>query len=359
MVRVGAIIFFVGCLVFGKLNAQDQKKIDSLNREIINSSGANKCELLINLVRQYGYDNAMMALSMANEANHLAVALKDTQKIVQSFRIKGQLLNKLDRPSEAEHVLLSVFAIARSHGYKEDFIKISNNLGIAYTFQAKYDKALKSYLQQLTFVNTESDIAETGVTLNNIAIVYYKMMDYDKAIIYIKRAIQIKKFLNSKDDMDRSLINLSLSYAFKKEYDSANLYLNEAFKVCNDSCQKHIFIEGYYSRGVIYFGMGDLSRAKKYFRKSFTLAAQLMHPRFQLENQLYLAKIELKEGNPNNARKILEAVSAITDTSENDLIKSQIFELLGLIHYNRGNFIKASEKQRKYIALRQKIIAKI
>ena len=68
---------------------------------------------------------------------------------------------------------------------------IQNNLGLAYIYQGKYDKAEQSINQALAFFKLINHKTEQGNTLNNLGELYRHRSQYPKALEYLKQAKEI------------------------------------------------------------------------------------------------------------------------------------------------------------------------
>ena len=70
-----------------------------------------------------------------------------------------------------------------------------NNLGIVFSSQAKFDRALESFRKALTLSEKAlgSDNPYIAMLLNNIGVMFQDQGDYDKALVYHRRGIAIKE----------------------------------------------------------------------------------------------------------------------------------------------------------------------
>lgn len=162
-------------------SSKQSNTIDSLSRALARSQKiTEKYELLLALTLAAEVEGE--ALKYALDARQLAFQIGDSAEIVRTSRMSAWLLNRISQEKRAEEILLSTIPIARRNGLRSDQARMLNILGIIYTFQAKYDKALKTHFQGLEVREKEKHRAGIVVSLFNIGLVYYKMKHYDKAL---------------------------------------------------------------------------------------------------------------------------------------------------------------------------------
>ena len=242
-------------------------------------------------MRAYAAIDENRALSIAFQANEVALNYSDSGRIVKSYRIIGQLLNRLARPKEAEDVLVKAAPIANRINDRSEFKVILNNLAGAYTIQAKYDKALEVNFQTLILREQDGDEAEISITLNNIGVVYFKLRNYEKALEFYERSLLLKRSANDHYDLDRLLINIGLCYNQLNNHSQSNKYFDEAFKECGVNCSKQIMMEGEFGLGVSRFGLKEYTSAIEHFKKSMAIAKEIENSRFQAENLVYVGNL--------------------------------------------------------------------
>jgi tetratricopeptide (TPR) repeat protein len=223
------LLLAVGMLLSVPTYCQNTK-IDSLKKLIESRKGIEQYDPLIGLVRATAALDNAKALEYAKQARAIAIQFADTTKIVTASRIEGQLLNRLDRSIEAENILLEVLPIAKRNNIRAEYKNILNNLAVAYTVQAKYDKALDMNFQTLMLREQDKDIAEINVSLNNIGLVYFKLKNYQKALEYYERALKLLENAPNQYFLDRLLVNIGLCYNQLERYDEAEKFFDRAFK---------------------------------------------------------------------------------------------------------------------------------
>jgi signal transduction histidine kinase/Tfp pilus assembly protein PilF len=348
-------LLLTGILLSGLSSFSQQNKIDSLEALINEKQGIDKFDPLVSLVRVYGaYDNAE-ALRVAERARSIAFQFGDSSRIVTSSRLVGQLLNRLDRNLEAEKVLLEVVGTARRNNFRDEYKNILNNLAVAYTVQAKFDKALDMNFQTLTLREQDNDIEEINVSLNNIGLVYYKLKNYSKALEYYNRALKL--FDNSKDKyfMDRLLVNIGLCYNQLKEYEKAEKSFNRGFEICGDNCSDQMIVEGRLGLGVSYFNQKNFDEALKHFNESYAIARKINYKRIEGEALYFTGRIYAAQNQNERAIEALAKCEEISLANSFNELLIDCYNEFSLVHKQQRDFEKASYYQGRYINLKDSI----
>jgi tetratricopeptide (TPR) repeat protein len=117
----------------------------------------------------------------------LAIQSADSDRVVISSRIVGQLFIRLSMYKEAEEILLKTIPLASRSNLKNDYKKILSNLGIAYIFQAKYDKALLINLEVLNLREVDKEYNEVSLILNNLGLLYLNLEIFRGPLSFIAK----------------------------------------------------------------------------------------------------------------------------------------------------------------------------
>ena len=134
----------------------------------------------------------------------------------------GRVNQELDRPLEAQEYYLN--ALRDEERVRDDalFARVNNYIGILYTFQSVYEKALPYQKKAVEYYRSNRDSVGEVYVLRDLARVYLVRNHADSAIISYKKAIDLMK--------GRTLWSvyseLGDIYLGKKDYASAWIYLN-------------------------------------------------------------------------------------------------------------------------------------
>lgn len=331
-------------------------RIDSLNSILEKSTGLPRYDLLVTLMQEYYKLNEYdQALELGREATIVAYEVGDSVKIVQSERRQGQLLNKLDRSKQASEILLKVLPVAKRNDFKEEYKTILNNLAIAYTFQAKYDEALKIHFETLTLREADKNTEEITISLNNIGLVYFKLKNYNKALDYYLKALQLEKEIKNFKGIEGLLINIGLCYNQLQQFDEAKDYFDRTFETCADECAPQIKLEGKFGLGVANYRLEKFDVARTYFQESLDISREILNRRFQAENLVYLAHIAIAEGDLNEATSALTECEAIAKAGAYNELLIETYKEFARVYNLKKDYESASAYQNNYIQLKDSI----
>ena len=352
----GPLLIVLASLFPLTLLSQNQDRIDSLYRIVEGKNGIEKFDPLIDIVREYaGYD-AYKAIAVTAEAREVAMKFGDSLRIVRSFRISGQLLNRTGSPKEAIEMLTQGRPIAQRNKYRTELTNILNNIALANTYLAEYDKALELHFQTLVLKEEDGDKAEISITCNNIGFVYFKLRNYEKALDYFYRSLALKKEVNDTYDLDRLLINIGLSSVHLNDYSTALEKINEGLSVCGSNCADQIIIEGKFGLGVAYYGLQKFDKAETNFKESLEIAKKIESKRFHVENLVYLGKVAIALGKNDLAKKLLTEAEGLAEKSGYNQLLIDIYKQFSILFNQSREFELASSYQSKYIHLKDSLI---
>ncbi len=341
--------------VLQPLVAQPQRQIDSLKAKLRTGPAEQRYEVLTELSRLHFDTDYAAALDYNNQAYEWAVARGDSLKMVTSARRIGQLYNRMEEPKEALNILLGMLPVATRNNFREEQKRILNNLALAYTVRAEYDKALDYHFQTLMMREEDGDVEEIAVTLNNIGLVYFKLRNYPKALEFYTKALEYLQKSTDKSFMGQQLINIGLCHNQMKNFNEAFETFKKVFDSCGNGCQDVVKVSGWFGMGVANYGLEKYEMAEKFFKDSYEVAASSNNPRFQAENLVYLGKIYIAIAKPDEAVQALEQAEQIaTQYAYNELL-IDTYRQFSVLYHQVNDHENASAYQRKYIALKDSV----
>ena len=199
------------------IRSQNQEKIDSINKIVESKMGIEKFDPLIDLVREYSVSDIKRAIEITTEAREVALKFGDSLRIVRSYRISGQLLNRNGSPKEAIEMLMLGMAIAKRTNNATELTMILNNVAIAYSILAEYDKALDIHFQTLVLKEEIGDKAEISITCNNIGFVYENQGDIERGMEYYFKSLKLREEVGDKRGIGESYNNIAYMYNAQNE----------------------------------------------------------------------------------------------------------------------------------------------
>jgi len=353
-ISVPLIALLIGLLVLSAKSLPAQK-IDSLITIAKSSSGATKFDALFNLAYEYSDVNDSLSLVYANQAYSLAFQLSDSVRIVKSGRIKAGELRRTENIDESIQVAQYVFGIAKRLKNKQEIKMLSHSLAMSYTLKSEYDKALKYNFESLEIRELEGNKKDISTTLNNIGLIYYKLRNWEKSIEFYKKSLTIKREANDRHDLDRLLINIGLCFNALHDYKEAIKYINEGLEECKNNCSEQTVISGQYGLGLSYYETKEYVESKKHFQKSYEVAKRIGDSRFQAENLVYFARLNLIDKKyPETIGNLKEAESISIQKGYGQLLVDT-YGIYSKLYGDIDDYKNASSYQSKYIFLKDSL----
>lgn len=352
-------ILILTCLCFSTLpaKAQQPSRVDSLITRLDKATGKERYTVLFELARENYYSDYEASVKYSRQAREIALATGDSLGIVCTGRILGQLYNRSSQTTEALEILLPSLQTAQRNGYRQEEKKILNNLALAYTFKAAYDKALDYHFKTLVMREEDGDKEEVGVTLNNIGLVYFKLRNYPKALEFYTEALRLWEEGSDRSFIDHQLIllNIGLCHNQLKNFSEGLKYFKQAFESCGNNCSDLVTISGNFGLGVAHFGMGNYDDARKYFTASLEKARATLNTRFEAENLVYLGKVAIAQIRVNEAEKFLTEAEEIARANGYNELLIDTYRQFSILYNQMNDYQNASDFQRKYIMLKDSV----
>lgn len=343
-------------------NSFCQNDIDSLEQLLQQKKGIEQLEIYYELTFQYLQSNNMdKSLWSISQAQAISMTFGDSLKMIKTGRVKGQILRRLDRTTEAISAFLEVLSYsevnkAKGDEYFTEYVAVLNGLAIAYTFQANYDKALHYNFESLIAREEEGKKYEISVALNNIGLVYFKLKNYEKALEYYTKALEFLNESGSAVFKDKLLINIGLCYnQINNEEDSyakAQQFIKDGLALCEPNCDNSTVMEGKFGLGKSNFGLENYQDATNHYSQSLQLAQELNDKRFQLENLVALAEIKILTKKENEAKMHLEEAESIVFGTEYNELAISIYKHYSKLFNQLKDFENAARYQEKYITVK-------
>lgn len=318
--------------------------------------GLERFDLFYDIVFEYAYLNEFnKALELIQRANEIAVNEGDSLRVVKGFRVKGQLLWRLNRSNESIPDLVRALNIAKRNGFIEEQQSILNVLAVAFTLNANYDHALAYHFQALVIREKKGDHQMIAESLNNIGLVYFKLRNYDKALEFYYLSLEHDDKVKDSKLKDRLLVNIGLCYNQIANFAEARKLFKSATNFCVPHCSDAIFMLAEFGLGVSYYGEHELSDATIHFEQSLVVSRKANDKRFQAENLIYLAHIYVFKEQYESALEALTECERIAKEFKFNELLTAAYKEYSNVYNKRREFEKASFYQDHYISLKDSI----
>src|SRR5690606_11930762 len=302
------IILFVLFLCFTNLFAQD-KIIDSLENKLAKTTtNSEKAKLYNEISNQYKYSDPNKMLEFGNKAlkvseeNHLKtqignaylnigtahIILGDYQKAMDNFVWAKPLFEELPKTPQTKDEIQQ--GIARTYG----------SMGIVFSEQSNYAKALQYYLEAAKSYEKINDQAQASKIYNNIGVVYRAQNEAEKALEYFIKALQIQKE-NNDPNKGITQTNIANIYFNKEKLDEAFQYYTSAKSSIDENPNPRALGEWYNNMGAYYASRKYPEMALENWQNAVVSFKEIDDKFGLADTYLHLAEFHNKNNNKTEA----------------------------------------------------------
>ncbi len=325
------------------------------------------------------------ALKLLDEA--VATPHSDKNVDLDAEILGGQVRLRLGRWAEAERRLQSVVDQTARDGdaYRQALALI--NLGMGQVVRVRCDAALSWFERALQLTQIESTSAY-ALALNNAGICYTRLGEFERAVSLQRRAVAQHEKTDRLRELQQALGELGSTYSLMAEFDLAVSYLQRALAIAREAglnadaaVWARNLSDAYLGReqwdeaarynadarrlspaerpdkraydllheGAIAMGRGQLDAAEGLFNEA--IAAGKDNPAIRWSAYDGLARIAVRQQQPERARRHFEAALGIIEATRSDLLKTDyklsfLSRLIGFYQGYVGALVDQGQNER-------------
>lgn len=320
-------------LSFGRVNAQNQIMLDSLNLALSNARvDSVKAEALLELSKFYLRVDYAVSLDYAQQALDIAKDRKLSSKEAKANRAIGlthfYIGNYKQSVKHYFNALSHYEAVKDSSG----LIAMNNNLGAVYDRLLDFDKALIYYLKARDLLTNYSDQEQKLKILpslyNNIGNVYQTRSEIPSAIEYYEKALSIAEETKRLEVQGTVLNNLGKLYLYDlNDVDASYDFLKRGLAVRKELGDKAEMSKSYNNLAHYYRLKGKYDEAKKSVREAINLGVEIGSLEAEKFGYANLSEIERDRGDYKAALEAHVTFKNLSDSIQNQLTSSEISKL--------------------------------
>ncbi|MEH6762974.1 MAG: tetratricopeptide repeat protein [Aequorivita antarctica] len=349
------VIVVILFLSVTNLLAQD-RIIDSLqNKLTITENNIQKAKLYNAISQQYKYSDPHKMLQFANKAMELSekeqlkieignaylnmgtahIILGDYQKAMDHFVWGKSIFEEL--PKTPQNSVEVDQGIARTYG----------SMGIVFSEQSNYAKALQYYLKAARVYEKLDDNGQAAKIYNNIGVVYKSQSQNQRALQYFLKALQIQQKLKA-SNVGITQTNIANIYYKDGQLDEAFQYYTAAKNSLDTYPNTRALGEWYNNIGAYYQSRAYPEMALENWQNAITTFGEI-NDKFGLADT-YLLLAEFYNDQNNNTKALQAANSALTLANETGVMEQMgvAERVLSNIYYETGNTDQALIHFKKY-----------
>lgn len=221
------LLLFLFCLQ--RIHAQDA---DTLLTQILHTEADTE---KVNLLYTYGLDltdkNPQLAFQFANNCSRIAKRTNSLKHIAKSDNLLGIFYTKNGNYKKALPYFENYLAISKSLNSGIGMAISCTNLGNVYLRLRDYRKAEDYFLSSVAYYNVLNNKKEIANGLINIGVVKHQQRYLEAAMEHYQKALVIGQDLNDYEIREICLNNLAQLYSDKGELEKAMAYNYDALEL--------------------------------------------------------------------------------------------------------------------------------
>ncbi len=263
---------------------------------------------------------------------------------------------------------------------KKGLAKAYGSIGIVFSEQSNYAKALRFYLKSVKIYEEINDAQKCAKLYNNIGIVYKSQSELSKALYYFIKAEEIQHRLND-PNIGIILTNIANSYLTKKNYNKAAEYYSRSKIAIDKNPNPRALGEWYNNYGLYFKATNNAAKAIENWNLAIT-TFEIIEDKFGVADtyiylgQLYLEQHKLKEAlsASNKSLQLAKEINVLEQIVISEKLLSDIYSAHGnyneaLAHYklyskandsliNETNIRKSVEEEMNFEFEKREVLQK-
>ncbi|TXE12788.1 tetratricopeptide repeat protein [Seonamhaeicola algicola] len=346
------------CFLFSAVLVAQQREIDSLENQLVNTKLADSTRL--NLLTDLGYYyysiNAKKGLKVLDEAITIAKNLKNADKEARAYQYKGHNYSTIGNDSMALVMYDKAGEIYKSANNYNKQARLIYNKGLIYFNKSNYVKANKCNIEAFEAFKKANDSVLMAKMLNSMGINYMYLSDYPSSLSKYLEALSIYKNLKDTLSLDyaNASQNLAILYTKLKTYNKALVYHEKASKIYQTLNYKYGLANSYNNIGNIYDYLKQQQKAIDNYQKSYGIM-QKSDNKLGMANALTnigIVNVGLK--NYNKALTNFNEAKALYETIGNTNNLAIVYEYMGESYLNTNGLLKAKNHYQQAYNLAKK-----
>ena len=276
------------------------------------------------------------------EAARLAKDSSADDVLIDAEILKGVVLLRLGRSTQADSTLAAAVAAAKSRGDRFRQATALQNRGYGYLLSERYDAALPFFEAVMSMTDLSAYMVY-AVALRNAGVCYARLGDFDRAIAVERRSVDVNEQRGPRVYLEQALGVLGATYLLKGSYAEAIQYLQRAFDVATAAGLVEDAARWADNLTTAHASLGQWDEAERMNREA-THLNQRAGTRTFIYNTFHRAEIAVGRGQTGDATKLYEEVLA--DSTTPPALAWDVHVELGNIGASAGDLNAASRHYR-------------
>lgn len=274
---------------------------------------------------------------------------------VYSINKLGMLYTKNSDYEKALNYYFEVLSIAEKEGYNKIKLRTLNDIGVIYYQKNQDDDALSFFNQVVDAAKNMKDSLKLAHVYNNIGLIHDRNEDYDKAFEFYDKTLELSKLISYTHGEAMVYNNKAMIYYKQKKLDECLSFLNKSLEMVKKEGNKQAVAIAMNNIGYLYLTNNQIDKGIEFLQKSLEISTEINY-----KYQMALTYENLAEGyelikDYKQAYIHQKKYATIKDTILNEQRERQVNELQ--IKYEtekKDNQIQLLNKEKEFDKLKIK-----
>ncbi len=276
---------------------------------------------------------------------------KDIQEgLAQVYATMGIVFSEQSNYSKALSFYLKSVTIYEALKNEIKCSRLYNNIGVVYRSQNQLAKALE-YFEKSRHLQAKLNDPNIGITLTNMANIYQKQKAHNKAFeLYQEAKLSLDKNPNPRA-LGEWYNNIGLYYQSQNDDAKTIEYWSKAITTFEGFDDKFGLSDTYLFLAEFYYTRNHFTKAELYSKKALNLAKDINVLEAQSKSQKLLSDIYDKQGKAGLALKHFRAYSSIQDSLVNEANIRKSVEASMKYEYEKKELLEKEAEEKEAIKL--------
>ena len=242
------LIVFLGALLAlfapPAARAQQRSEADRLqtllrSREQRGLRDSVNVRLMVDLAQEYRGSDPDRALSLAQDAEQLARAIRDNNGLSMAYTSAGITFAQQGAWVRALNYFLKALQLKEELGDQQGMAGLLSNIGVVHGRLNDEERALRYHLRAVKYFQLAQDEQGLAYTYNNIGVIYMDKGEYDKALENLLASLELKKHLRDTPGLASTYLNIGITYYMQNVYGRALENYQQSAKLYEILGDKH------------------------------------------------------------------------------------------------------------------------
>ncbi len=298
------------------------------NLEVPNRMDTTAVRLLNEIADEYASNEPAKSQEYAFKAKSFAEQTGDTRGLAAALRTIGVTYSRQGVYDKAVEHHLAALKIYEENHDKQNTAKVLNDLGITYYRQDNKKNAIEPFSKATGLYEELKDERGLSGMYNNLAGIYLDEENFPLALVYYLKASNLQEKLNDSSGLAYSLTNIGTVYHNQKQYDSALFYFTKALPIVENVVQDIQLLGDIYTNlSNVYLKQKKYPESLRYANKGLIIAHEIGSRTLREDSYRNLSDIYADIGNPKLALEFFHLYNDLKDSIYTDKIARVTLEM--------------------------------